>query len=138
MPRAPWYAEGLPFSCDPACGACCTRHDDYAYVYLQPEDLPRLAAALGMSLRAFRRTWTRKEGEDTILKIDGDACPFLDGTRCGVYEGRPVQCRTFPFWKENLRTRGTWESLRRFCPGIGAGERHTLVQIRTHLKERTG
>jgi Fe-S-cluster containining protein len=38
-----------------------------------------------------------------------DACAFLDGARCTVYEARPTQCRTFPFWKENLRRRGSWE-----------------------------
>ena len=43
--RKPWYASGLRFSCLPECGKCCTNHEDYAYVYLEGDDLDRLAEA---------------------------------------------------------------------------------------------
>lgn len=134
--RAPWYANGLPFACQPDCGRCCSRHDDYSYLYLQAEDVPRLAAQLEMTPSAFRRRFTAVEDGYLILRMDGPDCPFLEGKRCGVYEGRPTQCRTFPFWRETLRTPKAWNDLRSFCPGIGQGDVHSLITIRERLVER--
>ena len=41
---------------------------------------------------------------------------------CTVYESRPTQCRTFPFWPEHVGTRGGWRKLKSYCPGIGQGD----------------
>ena len=133
---APWYADGLRFECQPDCAQCCSRHDDYAYVYLEGDDLARLAAHFGMTRAAFRRKWTRKDDGYTILKIDGAACPFLEGTRCSVYDARPIQCGTFPFWRENVRSRKRWESLGAFCPGIGRGSFVSLESILAQTRSR--
>lgn len=135
-PRPPWYEGGLRFECQPDCGRCCSRHDDYAYVYLEGDDLPRLAKHLGLSGAEFRKAWTRRDDGYTVLAIEGDACPFLDGARCTVYDARPVQCRTFPFWRENLRTRDRWESLVEFCPGVGRGDFVPLESIRAQARAR--
>jgi Fe-S-cluster containining protein len=129
-----WYAEGLRFTCRPDCGRCCTRHGDYDYVYLSPEDVRALASHFEMSVTAFRRSHTRRDDGHTVLKMDGPACPYLEGSRCSVYEARPRQCRTFPFWPENLRTRSRWESLATFCPGIGHGRKVPLLTIREQLR----
>jgi len=66
--------------------------------------------------------------------MNGRSCPFLEGTLCSVYEARPLQCRTFPFWPELLETEARWRRLARFCPGIGRGE---LVSLRA-IRERLG
>lgn len=131
--RSPWYGEGLRFTCVPACGACCTKHGDCDYVYLDGDDVERLAAHFGWTSQEFLARHGAEDDGLTILRMDGPACPFLEGARCAVYAGRPRQCRTFPFWKENLRTRSAWESLREFCPGIGEGEAHTIEAIRARL-----
>ena len=128
--RPPWYAEGLRFACQPDCGRCCSNHGDYTYVYLSEEDAAALATHLGLDDATFRARWTQLDDGDLVLLTGGDACPFLDGARCTVYEARPTQCRTFPFWKENLRRRGRWEGLKAFGPGVGEGPVHSLLQIR--------
>jgi hypothetical protein len=135
--RPSWYADGLRFACQPDCGKCCTRHGTYDYVYLERADVARLAAHFQMSVRTFRARWTQKDDGHTILKMDGPACPFLDGTRCTVYEARPSQCGSFPFWPENLLSRASWDELSGFCPGVGRGDFVPLEVILEHLRERT-
>jgi Fe-S-cluster containining protein len=136
--REPWYGEGLRFECQPDCGACCTNHDDYGFVYLETEDVDRLAALLRLPREEFLTEFTELDDGFIILRMDQPDCPFLDGTRCGVYGARPTQCRTFPFWEENLATRARWERISRFCPGIQRGGVHSLPVIRSHLAARDG
>ena len=133
----PWYADGLRFECQPDCGACCVNHGDYAYVYLDPADVRRLTRSLRLPRREFLERFTTKDGDALALRMDQPACPFLDGVRCTVYRARPTQCRTFPFWSENLTSRRRWRALSRFCPGIDRGPKtHPLHVIQTHLAAR--
>jgi hypothetical protein len=129
--RNPWYAEGLRFTCLPDCGKCCTRHGEYDFVYLDPDDVVRLAAHLDLDGESFLEKHAAEDDGYVILRMDGPSCPFLRGTACSVYEARPTQCRTFPFWRENVRSRTAWERLRDFCPGIGEGDLHGVATIRS-------
>lgn len=48
---------------------------------------------------------------------------------CAIYPARPLQCRTWPFWPENLRSKENWNRAGRRCHGINQGRRFTLQQI---------
>lgn len=135
--RQAWYAEGVRFTCQPDCGKCCTRHGEYDYVYLEREDVHRLASHLKLAVSTFRARWTQKDEGHTVLKMDGPACPFLDGARCTVYEARPAQCGSFPFWPENMKSRENWDELATFCPGVGQGDFVPLDTIRAQLRRCT-
>ena len=135
---APWYADGLRFECQTDCGACCTNHGSYEYVYLNDAEIRKLSSHLELEIDVFLERYTVCESGWVVLRMDEPDCPFLDGASCKVYPVRPVQCRTFPFWKENLRSRRRWERLAEFCPGIGRGAKHDLLQIRSDLDLREG
>ena len=130
-----WYADGLRFECLPDCGACCTNHGDNDQVYLEGDDLQRLADLLCLSPEEFTRRHTTTDAGLVVLRNDSPDCPFLEGHRCGVYAARPKQCRTFPFWPETLASPRAWRRLRHFCPGIDRGPLHSADAIRERLAE---
>ena len=128
-----FYEEGLHFECT-GCGDCCKTHgdgDEYAYVYLGDRDVREIAAHLGMALVDFLNAYctTDDAGDVHLAKLQGD-CSFLeDGNRCIVYPVRPMQCRTWPFWTENMKKK-TWEGpVTACCPGIGRGRLYTKTEI---------
>ena len=45
----------------------------------------------------------------------------MNKKRCGVYQARPTQCRTWPFWPENMNSKSWKENVLNFCPGISKG-----------------
>ena len=127
--RERWYAGGLRFACT-QCGNCCRNHGDYAFVYLAEADVRAIAEHLGLARGEFlERHCERSDGWIT-LRMDAPACPFLDSQqRCSIYAVRPMQCRTWPFWTENLE-RAVWEGpVRSCCPGIGQGELVPATEI---------
>lgn len=126
--RTPWYADGLRFSCT-QCGNCCTGAP--GYVWMIEEEIERLRDHLGLSREEFGRRYLRRVGprHSLIEKPDGD-CVFWDRDGgCTVYEARPDQCRTWPFWPHNLQSERSWRQAGRHCPGIDQGEFFPLEAI---------
>ena len=113
----PWYKEGLRFGCT-GCGGCCTGSP--GYVWLDAQEIEALAKRLNLSMEAFVQKYTRKVGNRLSLKEHHKTydCVFLEGKQCTVYEDRPTQCRTFPWWKESLETPAHWAETARRCEGI--------------------
>lgn len=130
-----WYAEGLKFSCQ-GCGGCC--RGPGGYVWLTDEEAEKIATRLGFTLKQFSRRYIRLVYRRVAL-IDsptGD-CIFLSpGGQCQVYEDRPIQCRTWPWWPENLTSPEVWEELMAECPGINRGELHPVTEIETKANEK--
>jgi Fe-S-cluster containining protein len=134
--RRPWYANGLRFECLPGCGACCIDHGDYNALYLTSADVRRLADHLELTRSEFIRLYTTVEDDYVLLRTDHPDCLFLKEGKCDVYEARPTQCRTFPFWKDNLRSRRSWVKLCEFCPGIDSGPLHDEDTISREVRKR--
>ena len=123
MPVERWTEDGLRFECT-RCGACCRNHGEYAYVYLMPPEVRALADHLGLDEATFLERWCERDEGWTVLRMDSPRCPFLsEAGTCTVYPARPMQCRTWPFWEENLRSAETWARAATICPGIGRGPR---------------
>jgi len=133
--KPPWYAGGLAFACQ-QCGRCCAGPDE-GYVWINDAELERLAKFLGQSVEAARKQYTRAvSGRRTILEhpVTHD-CLFLEpfaggpGKGCAIYDIRPAQCRTWPFWRSNLASPDSWARAGLRCPGINRGDRFDLAEI---------
>ncbi len=113
----PWYQEGLRFQCT-GCGACCTGAP--GYVWVTDENIKEIAQYLHITPEECRRKYVKRVDNRFTLKelpISYD-CVFLQGRRCTIYPVRPKQCRTFPWWKENLDSIAEWKETARRCEGI--------------------
>ena len=73
---------------------------------MTPPEIEAIAGFLGISIAEFGRRYLRRVGGSLSLteKPNHDCIFWDDG--CTVYPVRPTQCRTFPFWPENLETAG--------------------------------
>jgi len=136
-----WYDKGIRFECQGS-GKCCVSHDSYGYVYLTLQDRRNMAKLLNMSTLKFTKSYCQQVDNTFFLKEalleDGStdpACRFLKDKKCQVYKARPTQCRTWPFWPDNMNAK-TWnKEVKTFCPGIGKGRLHKLSEIEKPLQE---
>ena len=130
----PYYEthNGLDFTCT-RCGRCCERPGP---VFFSDDDLDRAAAFEKITPRAFvKRHGLVKVDDIHALDLpDGTPCSFYDKLKgCQIYEGRPIQCKTWPFWKEVVTRKSSWEKAATDCPGMNQGERHSPEVIREAL-----
>jgi Fe-S-cluster containining protein len=126
----PWYTDGLCFTCT-GCGDCCTGAP--GYVWVNQAEIEALARRLGMAVAAFEKQYVRQVGVRRTLKERKNYdCVFLDGQtrRCTVYEDRPRQCRTWPFWDSNLKSPEAWQQACEACPGSGQGKLYSIDLIK--------
>lgn len=137
-----WYSEGLRFECT-RCGACCTGPP--GLVEFTPEEGRQMAEALGMRVRDFLlehgRRWPGGWALQEVESEHGFDCTLLDRESvpgealCRAHGARPAQCRTWPFWPENLASPSAWKRATRKCEGMDRGP---LVQITDIRRQREG
>ena len=129
----PLFRDGIRFECQET-SKCCLSRGSYGYVYLTLPDRRRMAQVLGLKTSQFTRKYCEKTEGYFHLKNPDQNCQFLEGKHCSVYEGRPEQCRTWPFWPENMNPK-TWnQEVVPFCKGIGKGRLYTSEEIMAQLK----
>lgn len=129
---------GLRFACT-QCGNCCSGPP--GYVGFTDEEGRAIARTLGVTHERFLDEYTRDTPEGRSIKDIRAAgssswdCVFLDRAPdgkalCTIYDARPAQCRTWPFWSSNLRSRAAWQSSTSMCPGLNKGTLHDPGVIR--------
>ena len=101
-------------------GNCCIGESGYIWITIQ--EIDKLAKHLNISTQECFDKYLLKYGykfsiKEKKISDNNFACVFFDleKKQCGIYEARPIQCRTFPFWehfKENI------EELEQECPAI--------------------
>ena len=121
-----FFHPGIRFECI-GCGTCCTGEPGVVTATLEEGN------AIARHLRRPLADLTPhllipvKSGYHIREYPDG-RCTFHD-QGCRIYPVRPRQCRTYPFWVSNLRSRYRWKNVVRQCPGIGQGRRYTSQEI---------
>jgi uncharacterized protein len=127
--------KGIRFECQGE-GRCCVSRGKYGYVYLSFSDRKRLASHHKMTTAAFNAKFTEKKDGVVQLKYKNKDCPFLKNNRCAVYEARPWQCRTWPFWPENMNSVVWQREIATYCPGVGKGRFYSAEEIEKILTKK--
>lgn len=105
--------------CEECGGKCCT--GESGYIWITEEEVVRAASFLLIEVDAFAHKYlfATKDGLSLREKPykDGHACIFFDeeAKNCSIYEVRPKQCRSFPFWE--YYKQHTQEALKE-CPAL--------------------
>ena len=116
--QIPWYHKGLPFQCT-QCGKCCTGSP--GYVWVSDPEIQEMANSLQITIPTFKRLYLRRIDNRWALverNSQNHSCVFYQNQKCQVYTSRPLQCRTYPFWKENLNSEESWKLAAEECEGI--------------------
>lgn len=126
--RSYFFDNGLRFECT-QCGHCCSASP--GKVFLSDEEADRIAAFLRLDPDVFRKEHlvTAPYSEASLREKPDHDCIFLVDGKCSIYEVRPEQCRTYPFWLGILRSKESWDREARECPGMEHGRLFTKEEI---------
>lgn len=116
--------DGFNYSFDArACSSCqakcCT--GESGYIHVSSQEMESVSKFLDLSIEDFTQNYLFKNGYKYSIKErkfgDSYECAFYDraSNGCVIYEVRPTQCRTFPFW-DYFKTRV--DELKLECPGV--------------------
>ncbi len=109
-----------PRGCDSCEGNCCI--GESGNIWINNNEIEKLAKYLNVSIEEVKLKYIEKRAykysiKEIQLAKDNYACVFFDLEKkgCSIYEVRPIQCRTFPFWdyfKKNIN------EVKQECPAI--------------------
>jgi Fe-S-cluster containining protein len=109
-----WWKDGLKFGCT-SCGKCCQNKgevwldaDEFADLSIHLKESPSIV--LSKYSEKTMSGWVKLKTQETEDKED-NRCIFLgaDDKQCTIYESRPIQCKTYPFWPRLLSSETEWE-----------------------------
>ena len=125
--KDPWYAKGLRFGCT-RCGRCCTGAP--GYVWMNKNEIHDVARFLKITDDEFLKHYCRRVMfKISLLEHPNGDCVFFTPAGCRIYNVRPEQCTTFPFWDYNIESPASWENAKTRCPGTGQGRLYSLPEI---------
>jgi uncharacterized protein len=129
-----WYKDGLQFKCT-GCGKCCTGSP--GAVWVSDEEVKEISSHLNIPVKDFLNQYTRLiDGKRSLIEDPRSYdCVFLKNNQCTIYQKRPLQCRTYPWWPSNLRSKKDWVDAAKWCEGINNTDSTevTLIEIQQQL-----
>ena len=135
-----WYIGGLHFECL-QCGGCCAGPDE-GYIWVTKPEIEFIAEYLHEPADQLWGKRLKRVGKRATIieKPVSRDCVFLtvvNGRRgCRIYPVRPNQCRTWPFWPDNLATDDHWNRAAMKCPGIYDGKLYSFEEIEKLRKQK--
>ena len=108
----------------------------YGFVYVTLEDRRAIARLLRLPTNVFTKKFCERENGIWKLRDFNENCRFLDGKRCTIYEARPTQCRTWPWWPEVMGAKAWSQEVAAYCPGVGKGKTWSRQEIEKALDEQ--
>ena len=109
-----------PSACDTCGGACCT--GESGYIWAKYPEIEKMADFLNLTIEEFASNYLKKVKHRYSLvekQLDDNnfACIFFNNElkECSIYDVRPRQCRTFPFWET---FKNNEKEVKNECPGI--------------------
>ena len=126
--------EPLRFECQPDCFKCCMKP---GIIYFDREDIRNAAEYLGISPSELKEIFLTRDDGKWVMEVgaDGTPCSFLTDTGCGIHNGKPKQCQSYPFWRENMDSKSMWKLVGGFCPGIDVGPMIEIDTIKSLLQK---
>jgi len=103
------------FKCK-ACGKCCKVE---GYIHVSNTDIKNISRHLKMTEKQFRDKyvrWVHNIGRVLPSGVNS-SCIFLKNGKCGIYQARPVQCSSFPYWDMITGDNDEWEYAKSYCKG---------------------
>jgi len=103
------------FKCK-ACGRCCRVE---GYIHVSNTDIKNISRHLKMTEKQFRDKyvrWVHNTGRVLPSGVNS-SCIFLKNGKCGIYQARPVQCSSFPYWDMITGDNDEWEYAKSYCKG---------------------
>ena len=94
---AKFWKNGIQFDCH-QCGNCCTFEG--GAIYASEEEFIKIANHLNISEEDFYKQYTFDINNLVSIKSHSDGPCFFYKNGCSIYDVRPTQCRTYPFWPE--------------------------------------
>ena len=115
-----FWKNGISFLCT-RCSACC-RYDQ-GFVFLYEQDIAPILKKLNLKYEDFVSKYCRwisfNDGYEYLSfneKKNYD-CTFWNNG-CSIYEVRPLQCKSYPFWPQALKSLDAWLALTAGCKAI--------------------
>ena len=128
-----WEKESPRFECQPDCFKCCTKP---GIVYFDKSSIENASKITNLSTTRFRKEFLIRNNGQWVHEVeDENPCAFLTHEGCSIHFGKPIQCRSYPFWRENMTSKAMWKLVSGFCPGIDTGPHIVVATIRDFLEQ---
>jgi Fe-S-cluster containining protein len=106
-------------ACSTCQGRCCT--GESGYIYVTKAEIENISKLMDLDIKDFMQQYLFKKDYKYSIKEkkigESYECVFYDreSNGCTIYEARPLQCKTFPFW-DYYKTKVS--ELKLECPGV--------------------
>jgi Fe-S-cluster containining protein len=120
------FKQGFEFGfdismCNLCKGRCCC--GESGYIWVTKDEIVKISKFLELKEETFKRKYLKKIKYRFSLKEIYEnsqfQCVFFDKKtgRCKIYEVRPSQCQSFPFW-ERYKDKKNLNEVIKECPGV--------------------